>query len=122
MDTDHVALRFNAAINDRDLGALEALMTDDHAFIDTADNVERGKAACVASWRGFFASFPDYRNVFSSVTDRDDVVLITGYSTCSTAALDGPAIWTAHIRDGKVAEWRVYEDSKANRQHLNIEQ
>ena len=122
MDMQNVALRFNAAINDRDLETLEALMTDDHAFIDTAGNADRGKPACVASWRGFFASFPDYRNVFARVTDRDDLVLITGYSTCSMAALDGPAIWTARIRNGKVAEWRVYDDSEANRQHLNIEQ
>jgi hypothetical protein len=35
-------------------------------------------------------------------------------------ALDGPAIWTAKTSDGKVSEWRVYEDTKANRQRLGI--
>ena len=36
------------------------------------------------------------------------------------AALDGPAIWTARIEDGKVSEWRLYEDTPANRARLGI--
>jgi hypothetical protein len=40
---------------------------------------------------------------------------------CSTEpALDGPAIWTASAADGKVSEWRVYQDTPSNRSHLGI--
>ena len=34
--------------------------------------------------------------------------------------LDGPAIWTAEVRDGKVAVWRVYEDTPEVRARLGI--
>jgi hypothetical protein len=30
------------------------------------------------------------------------------------------AIWTASAADGKVSEWRVYEDTPSNRSHLGI--
>jgi hypothetical protein len=44
-----------------------------------------------------------------------------GRSVCSTEpALDGPAIWTASAADGKVSEWRVYQDTPSNRSHLGI--
>jgi hypothetical protein len=34
--------------------------------------------------------------------------------------LDGPAIWTAHIRDNLVTEWRVYDDTPENRRSLGL--
>ena len=120
MTPPDVAQGFNTAINNRDLAGLEALMTDDHTFIDTAGNENRGKAACIASWRGFFDGFPDYRNDFAEVTASGDQAIIVGRSTCSFEALHGPALWTARVRDGKVAEWRVYEDTPSNRQLLQI--
>jgi hypothetical protein len=44
-----------------------------------------------------------------------------GRSVCSTEpALDAPAIWTASAADGKLSEWRVYEDTPSNRSHLGI--
>jgi hypothetical protein len=39
---------------------------------------------------------------------------------CSDVRLDGPALWTAKARDSKLAEWRVYEDTPANRHMLGI--
>ena len=102
-----VALRFNDRINARDLDGLSALMTDDHTFVDPADERVEGKQACVDAWRGFFAAFPDYRNVFTGTSTDGDAVEITGYSECSVPELAGPARWTALVRDGKVARWRV---------------
>ncbi len=46
---------------------------------------------------------------------------MVGFSECSFDPLDGPSIWTAEIRDGLVAEWRVYEDSEEVRKLLKIE-
>jgi hypothetical protein len=62
-----VVLAFNDAINRGDLPGLGRLMADDHRFIDTAGNTCTGKPACLEAWRGFFAAFPDYRNVFVNV-------------------------------------------------------
>ena len=90
-------------------------MTDDHTFIDTAAHFLRGKSACLEAWRGFFKSFPDYRNVFERLVVEDTTVVVVGRSSCSDVRLDGPALWVAQASDDKLAEWRVYEDTPANR-------
>jgi ketosteroid isomerase-like protein len=115
-------LAFNDAITRRDLAALSRLMTDDHAFIDSDDTVVSGKDEVLKAWKGFFAAFPDYRNVWSSVTSADGVLIAVGRSVCaSEPRLDGPAIWTAKTRGERVAEWRVYDDTPENRTRLSLQ-
>jgi ketosteroid isomerase-like protein len=111
-------MAFNESINGRDIGGLAALMSEDHTFVDTEGGAVSGRHACLAAWRGFFAAFPDYRNVFASVSAYGDVVAMTGRSLCSEPSLSGPALWTATVRDGKVAQWRVYADTPENRRLL----
>jgi uncharacterized protein (TIGR02246 family) len=116
-----VVIAFNEAINRRDVEALAALMADDHTFVDSAGSVLAGKDLVLAAWKGFFESFPDYRNDWTEVTWQDATVTAIGRSACSTEpALDGPAIWTAKASDGKVLEWQVHEDTPANRRHLGL--
>lgn len=110
-DSRQIVLRFNDAINARDLEGLAALMTDDHVFIDSADTRVSGKEAVLAAWRGFFEAFPDYRNVFERLNGDGDTVAVSGHSVCSYAPLDGAARWSARIVDGKIAEWRVHADA-----------
>jgi hypothetical protein len=105
-----VVLAFTAAINRRDLPGLGRLMADDHRFIDTAGDTVAGKPACLEAWRGFFKSFPDYRNVFDNVRSTSDgIVEVHGRSECSVAALAGPARWRAVVADGLVVEWQVFD-------------
>ncbi len=52
------AIAFNEAINRRDLRSLSRLMTDDHTFIDSDDNVLAGKEEALKAWEGFFDAFP----------------------------------------------------------------
>jgi ketosteroid isomerase-like protein len=104
-----IARAFNDAINARDLDALTALMTDDHRFVDSEGASADGKAACTEAWRGFFAAFPDYRNVFDDVRSREPgVVDVAGRSECSVPELDGPARWRAVLRDQQIAVWQVF--------------
>ena len=103
-----VALRFNERINQRDPEGLAELMTDDHAFIDSDGVVTKGKEVMKEGWRSFFKEYPDYRNVFTNMSVHDNVVVMEGYSVCSFKPLDGPNIWTAKIRDGRVSEWKVH--------------
>jgi ketosteroid isomerase-like protein len=110
MDPTEVAVRFNESINRRDVDGLARLMTDDHTFVDSAGSSLEGKPACVDAWRGFFESFPDYRNIFDSLTADGSVVTIRGRSECSDASLAGPARWTATIRGELVARWQVDEE------------
>ena len=115
-----IALAFNDCINRRDIACLGALMTDHHAFIDSAGNKVRGKARCVEAWRGFFAAFPDYRNHFERVFTIGEKVVVIGHSSCSDQRLAGAALWTATIEKARVAEWRVYENTDENRKRLGI--
>ncbi|HKR06107.1 MAG TPA: nuclear transport factor 2 family protein [Bacteroidia bacterium] len=120
-DQKTIALQFNDCINIRDIAGFERLMSDNHTFIDTGNNVTTGKQACLTIWKGFFKMFPDYKNVFNTITASDNLVIMIGYSVCSDKRLNGPAIWTAKITDGKISEWRIYEDTAKNRLQLDID-
>ena len=119
-DATSVVRRFNDAISAADLEELGALMSADHVFIDSAGSRVVGRGACLDTWRDFFASFPDYQNVFDRVIVGDDAVLIVGRSSCSDPALDGPALWRAVVDDGRVREWQVADDTPASRRALGI--
>ena len=109
-DADAVAVvhSFNEAINDRDLAGLARLMTTSHRFIDSEGTAVHGRDACIDAWRGFFETFPDYRNVFEDVSDEGDgVVVVHGRSECSFAPLDGQADWRVVVLDGLVDVWQV---------------
>lgn len=112
--------KFNECINHQDLDGLAALMTEDHIFIDSSDDVHEGKQMMVAGWKEFFEAYPDYRNHFEHIEARGELVLISGYSTCAFDPLDGPALWTAKVEAGRVKEWRVYLDNQQNRRILNL--
>jgi ketosteroid isomerase-like protein len=95
-DAATVALGFNECINARDLKGLARLMANNHTFIDTAGTAVVGKAACVEAWRGFFDSYPEYRNVFEAVLARGNRITVVGHTVCpGVFALEGPALWTA---------------------------
>ena len=120
VDLRALTITFNEHINGRDLDGLAALMTDDHVFIDTTGHAIRGKAQCLEAWRGFFTAFPDYRNIFDRLEVDGDRLAVVGRSSCSDVRLDGPALWAAKVREGKLAEWRVYEDTPTNRFTLGL--
>jgi ketosteroid isomerase-like protein len=106
----NVVRAFNEAINSRNPTALAELMTESHRFVDSGGATVDGRDACVEAWRGFFDSFPDYRNVFDDIAEADEgVVLARGRSECSFAPLDGPAEWRAVVVDGCVDLWQVSE-------------
>ena len=115
-----VATRFNECVNRRDLAGLSALMPEEHRFVDPSGAVVSGRQACLSAWRGFFAAFPDYRNTFTSLTTRGNVVVIVGHSECADPALSGPALWTAAVDGERVTEWRVYEDTPEQRAALGL--
>lgn len=119
-DPKLTVLQFNECINKQDIEGLSNLMADNHVFIDSSDDVHRGKESMIKGWIEFFNLYPDYRNHFPKIESRENLVLIIGYSTCSHNTLDGPAIWTANIENDLVAEWRVYLDTQENRAKLKL--
>ncbi len=119
-DPKLIVLQFNEYINNRNLTGLSNLMTDDHLFIDSSDEVHSGKELMREGWQRFFEQYADYRNHFSIIESRGNLVLIIGHSTCAFEPLDGPALWTAKVENDLVAEWRVYLDTAANRMKLGL--
>lgn len=111
---------FNECINARDLEGLSRLMSDDHVFIDTANNATKGRAACLQAWRRFFGAFPDYRNEFEEMRTTQGVAAVIGHSSCPDPRLSGPALWQAKVEDGLIAQWRVFEDTPENRRALGL--
>ncbi len=99
--------KFNKFINSQNIEGLSELMTDDHIFIDSENNIVRSKENCLKAWNKFFKLFPDYKNVFVSMMEKESIILIEGYSSCSDAKLNGQAIWSVKIINDKIAEWRV---------------
>ena len=109
MDAKAIVLNFNNCINARDLPGLAECMTDDHCFIDSAGNRVQGKEQCLRAWNGFFAAFPDYQNVFETISVEGNEVTISGYSTCSVPELAGPVIWIAQVEAGKLSLWQIID-------------
>jgi ketosteroid isomerase-like protein len=119
-DPKTVALLFNEYINNQDLENLAGLMTEDHTFVSVSGKVEKGRELMKDTWAEFFILYPDYCNIFSRVESRSNCVIMVGHSECSEESLDGPALWTAIIKDDRVAEWRVYDDTEETRRKLGI--
>ena len=119
-DPKLTALMFNECINARDLKGLTVLMTEDHAFIDRNDDRHDGRDHMSKGWRQFFDEFPEYRNTFVRVQSVDDLVVVLGYAEWSTGGELDHVIWTGTIRDDLVAEWRVVEDTEANRELFGL--
>lgn len=117
-DPAATVIAFDGCINARDVRGFAALMAQDHTFIDTAGGVVAGRSATIAAWTGFFAQFPDYRNVFDTVRVHHDRVVVRGRSVCSVDVLDGPVLWSAKVADDVGTEWRVHDDTSEHRAAL----
>ena len=120
-----VVLAFLEAINSRDAGKLCALMTEDHLFVDALGNRVQGREAMRNAWKVYFTWFPDYRVSHEEILSQGSLVAVFGsaegtYAKNSTPLTkenhwQAPAAWRAIVRDGLVAEWRVYADNQAAR-------
>ena len=108
---------FVAAINAQDVDSLAKLMSNDHIFIDPHGNEVRGKETMIAGWRGYFEWFPDYFIEVTEVFERNDCLGMFGSAGGSfkgnrEASWRLPAAWKAVLRDGQVAVWQVFADTK----------
>jgi ketosteroid isomerase-like protein len=122
---ESVARAFVEAINRRSVEELVALMTEDHVFIDGAGSRGEGREKMKAGWEGYFHMVPDYEVVVDETFADGNVVVMVGRAE-GTYAVEGnllpenrwqaPAAWRALIREGLVAEWRVYADNEPMRQ------
>jgi ketosteroid isomerase-like protein len=106
--------QFVAAINRQDTGALTALMTPDHVFVDSMGNRVQGAASMELGWRGYFTMCPDYWIRADCAIAEGGVVLAVGEAGGTIAGVTWrtPAAWKAVVRGSAVSEWRVFADNK----------
>ena len=106
--------QFVSAINRHDVGALGALMTPDHVFVDSAGNRTQGAGSMEVGWRGYFSMCPDYWIRVDDAMAEGGTVLAAGEAGGTIAGVEWrtPAAWKAVIRGGAVLEWRVFADNK----------
>ncbi|MFX0181669.1 MAG: nuclear transport factor 2 family protein [Candidatus Hodarchaeota archaeon] len=119
-DPKLIALQFNEYINNQDISGLTNLMTEDHTFIDREGKVDEGKESMTQGWITFFNQFPNYKNYFTMVESRDNLVILLGYAKWTTESKTDYAIWTAKIKNDRVAEWRIFHDTEEKRKKLKI--
>lgn len=117
-DPKLTALQFNEYINNQDIEGLKSLMTEDHIFIDRA-GIQYGDM--INGWKEFFTSYPGYKNYFSIVKSRGNLVILLGYAKWYKNSLERDhAIWTAKIENDKVEIWQIYDDTDDNRKNLGL--
>ena len=108
-----VAVKFVEAINHGDSKALIRLQTEDFTLVDAEGGVFRGRDG----WEGYFADYPKYAIYIQKVLTGGSGVAIIGKTTGSQVPPEieekETVLWTAEIRDGLVAEWRLYTDVPA---------
>ncbi|MGA7622192.1 MAG: ester cyclase [Candidatus Acidiferrales bacterium] len=89
-------------------------------FVDALNNTFRGADQMRQGWKACFAWFPDYAMEVTDEFRRGEIVGMFGKAR-GTFAVNGklprehsweiPAAWRAVVKDGRVAEWRVYCDN-----------
>jgi hypothetical protein len=121
--TDAIATvrHFVERINAHDVAGMLILMTDDHLFVDAVGASWCGLQNMQQAWSGYFAWMPDYTITIATMLEHDREVGIFG-TAGGTYFASGrlrpenswllPAAWKAVVRDGKLAEWHVYCDTK----------
>src|ERR1035437_1517482 len=105
--------QFVTAINRHDVGALAALMTPDHVFVDSVGHRVQGAASMEVGWRVYFTMCPDNWIRTDDAMAEGGTVLAVGEAggTISGVEWRTPAAWKAVIRGGAVLEWRVFADN-----------
>lgn len=130
------ARAFIAAINRQDVDGVVDCMTSDHLFIDSLGHSAKGAESIREGWNLYFQMVPDYTiEIEEEFADGDRVVLLGSARGTYAHAFDDveamglpakmtdgsskkpvrwqtPAVFRARVRDGKVAEWRVYADNE----------
>lgn len=108
--TKSVAMKFVKAINNGDSKALINLQTEDFTLIDADGGVFRGRDG----WEDYFSAYPKYKIHVRKVLTGGKGVAIIGKTTGSQIPREieekETVLWTAEIREGLVAEWRLYTD------------
>ena len=118
-DPKLTALQFNEYINNQDVKGLSSLMAKD--FWVKVKKEEIWNRDMINGWQRFFSDHPTYKNIFTRVESRENLVILIGYALWSKDSKEEDhCIWTTTIENDLLVNWRLYEDIEDNRKKLNI--
>jgi ketosteroid isomerase-like protein len=115
-----VAMDFIKRINSGDVNALCELMTEGHIFQDALGKRIIGRETMRQGWTMYFKLVADYQVHAVEFFQTGDRLAIlgtasgryTGGGEANNNFWEVPAAWLAVVKDGLVAEWRVYADNQ----------
>ena len=116
-----VVMEFIKRVNAGDPSSICELMTEDHIFQDALGKRFLGREQMRAGWTAYFETVSDYQIRAEEFFQTENRLAIFGtasgnYSVNGSKSADTfwevPAAWRAVVRDGLVAEWRVYADNQ----------
>jgi ketosteroid isomerase-like protein len=122
---------FIKRINSGNVDAICELMTDQHIFQDALGERFIGREKMREGWRAYFKTIAQYQLRAEEFFQTGERLAIFGsasgvYAANGAASPDNfwevPAAWRAVIRDGLVAEWRVYADNQPLRKLMGERQ
>jgi ketosteroid isomerase-like protein len=120
-----VAMDFIKRINAGDVGALCDLITEGHIFQDALGKRFIGRETMRQGWTMYFKTVSNYQVHAEEFFQTDDRLAIFGTASgrCASSSAgesfwEVPAAWRAVVRDGLIAEWRVYADNQPLRKLL----
>lgn len=125
-----LAMQFVAAVNQRQLDRMTALMHPEHVFVDTLGARINGRMATRMAWEGFYRKVPDYAIDVSDVfEDGTTAVLIgTAGGTYSPQGCrvpgnrwSAPAAWKAIVEDGRIRRWQIFADIEPLREKIRLQ-
>jgi ketosteroid isomerase-like protein len=136
-DPIEIATSFIERINAADVAGLYELMTDDHIFQDALGERFIGRDTMRHGWTQYFAIVENYKVYVEEYFMREESVAMFGTASGACARTKNfgqlgagviappetvansaesfwevPAAWYAVVRNGLVAEWRVYADNQ----------
>ncbi len=115
-----VAMDFIKCINAGNVNALCELMSEGHIFQDALGKRFIGRETMREGWTQYFKMVGDYQVHAEEFFQTVDRLAIFGSASGRYAGGGGanhnfwevPAAWRAVVKDGLMAEWRVYADNQ----------
>ena len=114
-----VAMDFIKRINSGDLNSLCELMTEGHIFQDALGKRIIGRETMRQGWTMYFKLVSNYQVHAVEFFQTGDRLAILGTASgrytggeANNNFWEVPAAWLAVVKDGLVAEWRVYADNQ----------
>jgi uncharacterized protein (TIGR02246 family) len=108
-----VTQMFLERINAGDADGLAALMTDDHTFVNAVGAELAGRDVARDAYAEYFRERPDFKILVDAMAVSGDGVAIVGTTqgSCDDPAAErrSTCVWTTRVRDGLVAEFRLYQ-------------